>query len=74
MASGSITDTDTVSNANSSVPSCVDLEDIESIKSIFDLDDIHPQNNYYPQKATVGAPYAITSYSTSPREVRLLQN
>ncbi|KAF2887419.1 hypothetical protein ILUMI_18754 [Ignelater luminosus] len=38
-----------------------------SIQSIADLDDIHPQN-YYPQKATVGASYVITSYSTSPRE------
>ncbi|KAF2885598.1 hypothetical protein ILUMI_20582 [Ignelater luminosus] len=66
LASGS-TDTDTVSNGNSSIQSIVDLEDTQSIQSIIDLDDIHPQN-YYPPKATVGAPYVITSYSTSPRE------
>ncbi|KAF2889886.1 hypothetical protein ILUMI_16287, partial [Ignelater luminosus] len=48
LASGS-TDTNTVSNGNSSIQSIVDLEDTQSIQSIIDLDDIHPQN-YYPQK------------------------
>ncbi|KAF2905265.1 hypothetical protein ILUMI_00916 [Ignelater luminosus] len=56
-----------LSNGNNSIQSIADLEDTQSIQSIIDLDDIHPQN-YYPQKATVGASYVITSYSTSPRE------